>query len=105
MKDLGIAERFLGMEIKYGEDGSVKLHQEQYLCNLLKRHGMQDCNPISTPLDTSVKLTKATDVEPLANSNEYASIVGGLMFAVCVTWLDIMCAVGQLSQFLNNPTS
>ena len=105
MKDLGIAERFLGMEIKYGEDGSVKLHQEQYLCNLLKRHGMQDCNPISTPLDTSVKLTKATDAEPLANSKEYASIVGGLMFAACVTRPDIMCAVGQLSQFLNKPTS
>ena len=54
MKDLGIAERFLGMEIEYGEDGSVKLYQEGYLWNLLKRHGMQNCNPLSTPLDTSV---------------------------------------------------
>jgi hypothetical protein len=105
MKDLGIAEKFLGMEIEYGEDGSVKLHQEQYLRNLLKRHGLQDCNPISTPLDTSVKLIKATNVEPLADSKEYASIVGGLMFAACVTRPDIMCAVGQLSQFLNKPTS
>src|SRR5205085_11876331 len=66
---------------------------------------MQDCNPISIPLDTSVKLTKATDAEPLADSKEYASIVGGLIFAACVTQPDIMCAVGQLSQFLNNPTS
>ena len=66
---------------------------------------MQDCNPIFTALDTSVKLTKATDVEPLADSKEYASIVGGLMFAACVTWSDIMCAVGQLSQFLNKLTS
>src|SRR5579862_7287268 len=105
MKDLGIAEKFLGMEIEYGEDGSVKLHQEGYLCNLLKRYGMQDCNPISMPLDTSVKLTKATDMEPLADSKEYASIVGGLMFAVCVTRSDIMCAVGQLSQFLNKSIS
>src|SRR5438045_4650223 len=105
MKDLGIAEKFLGMEIEYGEDGSVKLHQEGYLRNLLKRHRMQDCNPISTPLDTSVKLTKATDVEPLANSKEYASIVGGLIFAAYITRPDIICAVGQLSQFLNNPIS
>src|SRR5437868_15070259 len=66
---------------------------------------MQDCNSISTPLDTSVKLTKAVDSDSLANSKEYASIVGGLMFAACVTWPDIMCAVGQLSQFLNKPTS
>src|SRR3989440_5576443 len=105
MKDLGIAEKFLGMEIEYSEDGSVKLHQEQYLCNLLKRHGMQDCNPISMPLDTSIKLTKAIDTEPLVDSKEYASIVRGLMFAACVTRPDIMCAVGQLSQFLNKPTS
>jgi hypothetical protein len=93
------------MEIEYGVDGSIKLHQEQYLCNLLKRYGMQDCNLISTLLDTSVKLTKALDSDSLANSKEYASIVGGLMFAVCVTRPDIMCAVGQLSQFLNKPTS
>ena len=106
MKDLSIAERFLGMEIEYGEeDGSVKLHQEGYLRNLLMCHGMQNCNPISMPLDTSVKLTKATDIDPLADSKEYASIVGGLMFATCVTRPDIMCAVGQLSQFLNKPTS
>jgi hypothetical protein len=105
MKDLGIAEKFLGMKIEYREDGSVKLHQEGYLRNLMKRYGMQDCNPISTPLDTFVKLTKATDMEPLADSKEYASIVRGLMFAACVTRPDIMCAVGQLSQFLNKPTS
>jgi len=66
---------------------------------------MQDCNPISIPLDTSVKLTKATDAEPLANSKEYVSIVGGLMFAACITQPDIMYTVGQLSQFLNKPTS
>src|SRR2546423_9100174 len=105
MKDLGIAERFLGMEIEYEEDGSVKLHQEQYLHNLLKRHRMQDCNPLSIPLDTSVNLIKAIDSDHLANSKEYTSIVGGLMFAACVTRPDIMCAVGQLSQFLNKPTS
>ena len=105
MKDLRIAEKFLGMEIEYGEDGSVKLHQKQYLHNLLQRHGMQDCNSISTPLDTSVKLTKALNSDSLANSKEYASIVGGLMFAACVTRPDIICAVGQLSQVLNKPTS
>src|SRR5947207_3144587 len=30
---------------------------------------MQDCNPISTPLDTSIKLTKATDTELLRMEN------------------------------------
>ena len=93
------------MQIEYGADGSIKIHQEQYIRELLKRHSMEDCNNSDTPLDTSVKLAIATDNDALADSREYASIVGGLMFAACVTRPDIMCAVGQLSKFLHKPTS
>src|SRR5437762_1842663 len=67
--------------------------------------GMQNCSPVTTPIDTSVKLTSAKDDEALADPKEYASIVGGLMFAACITRPDITCAVDQLSQFLNNPLS
>ena len=56
-------------------------------------------------MDTSVKLIALKDDEALADPKEYATIVGGLMFAACVTRLDITCAVGQLPQFLNNPLS
>lgn len=28
MKDMGVARKFLGIEIEYGEDGSIKIHQE-----------------------------------------------------------------------------
>src|SRR5205814_747865 len=75
MKDLGIARKFLGMEIEYGSNGSIKIHQNQYIQQLLTRHGMQDCSP--TPMDTSVKLTATKDDEALADPKEYASIVGG----------------------------
>jgi Reverse transcriptase (RNA-dependent DNA polymerase) len=105
MKDMGIASRFLGMEIEYGKDGSIKVHQNRYIQQLLERHGMQDGNPVTTPMDTSVKLTKRAGEDVQADPKEYASIVGGLMFAACVTRPDIMCAVGQLSQFLNDPSS
>lgn len=105
MKDLGIARRFLGMEIEYGKDGSIKIHQNRYIQQLLERHGMGDCNPAITPMDTSVKLSSITSEEAPADAREYASIVGGLMFAACVTRPDIMCSVSQLSQFLNNPSS
>jgi hypothetical protein len=66
---------------------------------------MGDCNAVAAPLDTSVKLSSIADGEPPADPHEYARIVGGLMFAACVTRPDIACAVGQLSQFLNNPSS
>ena len=93
------------MEIEYGNDGSIKIHQNQYIQQLLDRHGMGDCNPVATPLDTSVKLSSITSDEAPADPREYARIVGGLMFASCVTRPDITCAVGQLSQFLNNPST
>ena len=105
MKDLGIAKKFLGMEIEYESDDSIKIHQNQYIQQLLTRHGMQDCIPIRTPMDISIKLTIVKDDEALADPKEYASIVRGLMFAVCVTRPDISCAIDQLSQFLNNPSS
>src|SRR5437868_2782617 len=105
MKDLGIAKKFLGIEIEYGNDGSVKLHQNQYIQRLIDRHGMGESNPVATPLDTSVKLTSITAEEAPADPQEYARIVGGLTFAACVTRPDIACTVGQLSQFLNNPSS
>lgn len=105
MKDMGVARKFLGIEIEYGEDGSVKIHQEQYIRDILARHGMSECNPVSTPLDTSIKLATTTDSESLANQKHYQMIVGELMFAAIATRPDIMCAVGQLSQFNSNPSS
>jgi transposase InsO family protein len=76
MKDLGIAKKFLGMEIEYGTDGSIKIHQDQYIQQLLERHGMGDCNAVATPLDTSVKLSSIADGEPLADPHEYARCKG-----------------------------
>jgi len=101
MKDLGIARKFLGMEIEYGNNGSIKVYQNQYIQQLLERHRMQDCNPVTTLLDTSLKLSSITKNEPPTDPQEYTSIVGGLTFAAYVIRSDIACAVGQLSQFLN----
>jgi len=48
-------------------------------------------------MDTYVKLISAKDEEALADPKEYNSIVRGLIFAACITRLDITYAVGQLS--------
>ena len=105
MKDMGIARKFLGIQIEYGDDGSIKIRQNDYIRDILARHGMSDCNPVSTPLDTSVKLVIATESEPLADQKEYQTVVGELMFAAIATRPDIMCAVGQPSQFNSKPSS
>ena len=55
---------------------------------------MLECNPVSTPLDTSIKLVIAMEYEQLADQKQYQMVVGELMFAVITIRLDIMCAVG-----------
>ena len=99
---MGIARKFLGIQIEYGDDGSIKIHQEDYISDILAHHGMSECNPISMPLDTSVKLVNVTESEQLADQKEYQTVVGELMFAAIATRPDIMCSVGQLSQLTAN---
>lgn len=101
MKDLGLAKRFLGMDIEYGGNGTIKLHLKQHLSGLLERHGMQFCNPASTPMDSSVKLVAVTDGDGdgVADPKEYQQIIGEIQFASLVARPDISCAISTLSQF------
>ena len=105
MKDLSIARKFLGMKIEYDDDDSIKLHQNQYIQSLLKRHDMQDYNSVIISLDISVKLIKTIDIEVTMDSKKYQSIVEGLIFAAIVTKSNIISAIDQLSQFNNNSFS
>ena len=42
----------------------MKLHQAQYLTNLLEKFGMQDCKPVAAPVDQSTKLL-TNEEEPI----------------------------------------
>jgi len=68
---------------------------------------MLDCNPVSTPMDSSVMLIPAADGDRdgLADVKEYQQIVGELQFASLVARPDISCGVGTLARFNVNPTS
>ena len=50
MKDLGELRYFLGIEIIRTEEG-IWLSQRQYALDMLSKYGMDDCKPISMPLD------------------------------------------------------
>lgn len=56
LKDLGDLNYFLGIEVNKVRDGII-LTQDKYASDLLKKVGMSDCKPISTPLSTSEKLS------------------------------------------------
>ena len=79
----------------------MKLHQAQYLTNLLEKFGMQDCKPVATPVDQSTKLLPS-EGEPV-NKEEYQALIGGLTYAVTATRPDLAHALGTVNQFCSNP--
>ncbi|XP_073362953.1 uncharacterized protein [Aegilops tauschii subsp. strangulata] len=64
LKDLGELHYFLGIEVNKIHDG-ILLTQEKYAKDILKRVGMKDCKPSSTPLSTTEKLS-LHEGEPLS---------------------------------------
>ena len=63
MTDLGPMHHILGLHITRDHE-SISINQMRYTNQLLKKYQMNECHPVSTPLDTSVKLL------PLLNDEE-----------------------------------
>src|SRR5947207_13661150 len=65
---------------------------------------MKNSKPVSTPLASSARLTKAMATDTLTDQKEYQSIVGSLMYAMLATRPDLAQSIQQISQFSQNPT-
>ncbi|KAF0734552.1 hypothetical protein Ae201684P_005119 [Aphanomyces euteiches] len=64
MKDLGPLTFCLGIEVTRLPDGSQYLQQNKYVSNILDKHGLSDCNPISTPQDSSSIAISSASASP-----------------------------------------
>ena len=105
IKDLGKLHHFLGITVTQDEDqGCAWIAQPSYTRNLLEKFEMQDCKPVSTPVDANAKLQKANDEDDLANQLQYQSAIGSLMYLSLCTRPDIAFAVGNLAKFCGKPT-
>ncbi|KAK9732376.1 hypothetical protein QE152_g12830 [Popillia japonica] len=67
MKDMGEIKNCLGFRITGDREyGKIWIDQEDYLRQVLDRFHMSSCNPISTPVDTNVKLEKKSSCNPIS---------------------------------------
>jgi len=99
IKDPGKAKYFLGFEIRK-EGNSIRLSQKGFVQELLSRFGMQNCNPVNTPLTSDVKLTKNPNAtEMYKEAFPFREAVWGLMYAAMETHPDTAHAVSVLNQF------
>ena len=79
----------------------IFLSQARYLKKILKKYGMEDCKPMSTPMVTGCDLSSHDD-SPTMNQPEYRSMIGSLIY-LTRTRPDIMHAVGIVGRFQANP--
>ena len=105
MTDLGEVFHYLGMEVNVDVGKTITLKQTTYLKKVLKRFGIEDCSPISIPMDPGVpaSLLPFDEVADRATLIWYQSAIGCLIWPALHTWLDISEAVGVLSQYCSNP--
>jgi hypothetical protein len=116
IKTLGEPSLLLGMKITRDKENQITtLSQAHYVDKILHRVGLQDANPVSTPLDPNVNLeTNEAEQDESGNDREfdhdrasgiYARAIGSLMYAAIGTRPDITYAVHTLAKFTKSPQS
>jgi hypothetical protein len=108
IKELGVLKKYVGIEVTYGENGSVTLSQEKYIQEVLKRYNMSECKSAPTPAVPGLYLTKQQI--PLAGQEKleieqkpYKSAVGSLWYAAHGTCVDTVYATNTVAQHSKNP--
>lgn len=101
IKNLGPVQNYLGIRVTRDRvKGTLTLDQSVYIKNVLKKFGMSDCKPVSTPMQSGFKLCKTDDVI-CDNVYNYRQLLGCLMYLSVCTRPDIAYTCSQLSQYNN----
>ena len=69
---------FLGIEVVQKSDG-IFIRQKKYVLEVLKRFGMDKCNPVHNPIVLGEKLEKDKDGAKV-DGTYYKQVVGSLMY-------------------------
>ena len=86
------------------KSGEVWIGQPAYTENLLEKFGMSESKPVSTPVDPSVTLVKATEDDHCFDQQLYQSAIGSLLYLSVGTRPDITYSVSVMSRFSAKPT-
>ncbi|BBG93278.1 transposable element gene [Prunus dulcis] len=109
MKDLGAAQKILGMEIQRDRTaGRIWISQAKYIQKVLEKFNMQEAKVVSTPLAAHFKLSgqqcpKFEEEQQVMEKVPYANALGCLMYAMVCTPPDIAQAISVVSSHMVNP--
>jgi Reverse transcriptase (RNA-dependent DNA polymerase) len=103
--DVGKLHWLLGIEIRcHREKCTIHLSQCSYINSILRCYNLQDLKPISTPMETNLKLSSSQSPATTAQFAQmrdvpYHEAIGSLMYASLRTRPDISFAVQTVSRF------
>ncbi|CAL1393665.1 unnamed protein product [Linum trigynum] len=102
LKSLSSVHYFLGIEVIPTPTGYI-LSQQKYMEDVLHRFSMNDANPATTPLASSVSLSLHDGSSP-TDATRYRQVLCALQY-LTYTRPDIAFDVNKLSQFMHAPSS
>jgi hypothetical protein len=88
-------------------EGTVRLSQEKYYNDILKRFQISDANPVSTRMEANTHLSvddcPSVDKRDLEVVLNYQQCIGTCMYLTVFTRLDCCYVVNQLARFMSKP--
>ena len=99
---------FLGIGFKTTSEG-IQLSSARHVKSLLKKFGMENCKPASTPLADKLELSKTqmpeegTEEFKEMRSHDYRGLVGSISYLALTTRPDLAFSAHLLARFLSNP--
>ncbi|GJR21716.1 putative ribonuclease H-like domain-containing protein [Tanacetum coccineum] len=100
ISSIGELTFFLGLQVKYKEDG-IFISQDKYVTDILKKFGFTHVKIASTPMETQKDLLKDKDGEEV-DVYLYRSMIGSLMYLTS-SKPDIMFVVCACARYQVNP--
>jgi hypothetical protein len=80
MSMMGELKFFLGLQIHQSPHG-VFINQAKYTIKILKKHGMENCDSVRTPMVTSQKIGVDLFEKPI-DPKKYQRMIGSLMYLI-----------------------
>ena len=106
-KSQGPVRHHLGITItRDRKKRTITFHQGAYIDEMLKKFGMENCKPATTPLPTDIY--SQIDKETIKGEEKYfpyLELLGTLLYLAIQTRPDISAAVGIMGQYSSNPTA
>ena len=105
MKDLGLAKKMLGIEIKRDRaERKIFMSQSEYIKEILNSFDMVNSKKVSTPMDRSY-FELVNQVSPPSGNVRYHQSIGSLMYLMIGSRPDLAFVIGKLSQHAENPSN